>query len=116
MAGPPSQVSEIHSFVRKFLSLCQAGYKAALSMECNAAGKADINFKVELENVSPFPVPKFQAHPHHRARAQAPGPSRLRRRQRRAEARQSTAAEAVENGKSNNSEEATFDVTEEVAV
>ena len=112
MAGVANQLGEINSFVGKFIKLCEAGIKANLSFEYNAAGKADIILKVALDKVEQ--VPQHQLQPQHYTRT--PGPSRKRRLQSRAEARRSAATEAVENEENNKavvSEEAVDIVAEE---
>ena len=97
MAGVANQLGEINSFVGKFIKLCEAGIKANLSFEYNAAGKADIILKVALDKMKE--VPQHQLQPQHYTRT--PGPSCQRRLQCRAEARRSAAAEAEENEENN---------------
>ena len=91
MAGVANQLGEINSFVGKFIKLCEAGIKANLSFEYNAAGK------VALDKVKQ--VSQHQLQPQHYTRT--PGPSRKRRLQSRAEARRSAATEAVANEENN---------------
>ena len=112
MAGVANQLGEINSFVGKFIKLCEAGIKANLSFEYNAAGKADIILKVALDKVKQ--VPQHQLQPQHYTRT--PGPSRKGRLQSRAEARRSAATEAVANEENNKAvvaEEAVDIVAEE---
>ena len=80
MAG----LSELNSFVGKFLNLWQSGFDASLHLK-TCDGKATVNLQVGLGK-APSPPPT----PHRRV----PGPSRQRRSMRRAMARKS-AEEAV---------------------
>ena len=69
---------EIDSFILKFKRLLLSGRNATLVIQFNA-GKAEINLKVELEDVSHHPH-----HEHHLRRWPRNGSSRERRRLRRA--------------------------------
>ena len=81
MAG----LQEINSFVNKFVSLCNRGIKAKLSMETEA-GKVSVDLHATL---GPCHVPEYPDGGHR------VGGSRLRRRERRAAARQLAGAEQV---------------------
>ena len=100
MADPSMELSELNSFVGKFLRLWQSGFDATLSLESNA-GEAVINMKVGLGKGSP--IPHHQFHHQYRAPVRVPGPSQQRRHQCRADARRVTAAEAVNSDNKDNS-------------
>ena len=71
---------EIHSFVNKFLNLCNNGERANLNLKCQD-GKAVINLQLDLDA---HVLPPY--HQHQRTRVH-PTPSRVRRSARRAQAR-----------------------------
>ena len=85
--------TEIDSFIVKFKSLLLSGRNATLEIKSNA-GKAEVNLRVELGDVSCPPA----QHPHHlRPRN---GPAKQRRRMRRAAEREvQEAAQATETAK-----------------
>jgi hypothetical protein len=87
--------TEIDSFIVKFKSLLLSGRNATLEIKSNA-GKAEVNLRVELGDVSCPPA----QHPHQRWPRN--GPARQRRRVRRAEERE--AAKAEENAEVNTEE------------
>ena len=74
---------EVHSFVAKFLNLCNSGENANLNLKCRN-GRAVINLQLNLDDYSPPAHP-----PHHQGRrpCMRPSPSRLRRSARRAQTR-----------------------------
>ena len=81
MAG----LQEVHSFVSKFITLCNNGKQANLAMRCKG-GRAVINLQLHLaEPFHDYPQPSH--HPH-------PSPSRVRRSARRAHARAANAERA----------------------
>ena len=79
---------EIDSFVNKFKALCQGGRHASLTLS-SKAGKAVVNLRVDLGDVSQDP---HLQHPHQKHSRN--GPAQQRRRERRAAARQAAAEEA----------------------
>ena len=81
MAG----LQEVHSFVRKFITLCNNGKQANLAMRCKG-GRAVINLQLHLaEPFHDHPQPLHRPHP---------SPSRVRRSARRAHARATNAERA----------------------
>ena len=82
MAG----LQEVHSFVSKFITLCNNGKQANLAMRCKG-GRAVINLKLHLhsEPFHDYPQPSHRPHP---------SPSRVRRSARRAHARAANAERA----------------------
>ena len=76
-----SSLFEVHSFVDKFLTLCNNGESANLTLKCQDDGKIVIDLQLHLP---PIPPPSYHPYssPHTR-----PSPSRLRRSARRAHSR-----------------------------
>ena len=99
MAG----LSELNSFIGKFLNLWQSGRDASLHLK-TCDGKATINLQLGLGQAPP--PPSSQPPPRH-----VPGPSRQRRTQRRALARE----QAEQAQAKNNVEEVAENANEEVA-
>ena len=79
-------LQEVHSFVAKFLNLCNSGKSANLNLKCRN-GRAVINLQLNLDDHPPPPPP-----PYHQERrpCKRPSPSRLRRSARRAQTRAET--------------------------
>ena len=73
-----STLFEVHSFVNKFLTLCNNGERANLSLKCQD-GKTVIELQLHLQ-----PVPPPSYHPQSSTPSARPSPSRLRRSARRA--------------------------------
>ena len=71
-----ASLQEVHSFVNKFLTLCNNGKQANSSLRCKG-GHAVINLQLQLnfEPFHPYPPPSPRHHP---------SPSRVRRSARRA--------------------------------
>ena len=65
---------DVHSFVQKFLILCNEGKTAHLNLEC-CAGKAFINLRLDLDVYPPQYYAPQQPPPPHRMRC---SPSRRR--------------------------------------
>ena len=81
-----SALFEVHSFVNKFLTLCNNGESANLSLKCQD-GKTVIDLQLHLK-----PVPPPSYHPQSSPSSARPSPSRLRRSARRANSRASNNA------------------------
>ena len=94
--------AETDSFISKFKNLLLSGRNATLLIKSNA-GKAEVNLRVELDEIPP---PPDQQH----CQWSRNGPSRQRRRLRRAAAR--TASNAEEAKEATNEEMNTEEVTE----
>ena len=77
---------EVHSFVAKFLNLCNSGKSANLNLKCRN-GRAVINLQLNLDDPPPLPHPPY--HQEQRP-CKRPSPSRLRRSARRAQTRAET--------------------------
>merc|ERR1712081_86402 len=77
---------EVHSFVNKFLNLCNNGESASLSFKCHD-GKTVIDLQLHLPSI---PSPTY--HPQH----VRPSPSRVRRSARRAQSRAENDASKTE--------------------
>ena len=81
MSSIHAHVFEVHSFVDKFLALCNNGESANLTLKCHDDGKIVIDLQLHLPAIPP---PSY--HPYASPRAR-PSPSRLRRSARRAQYR-----------------------------
>ena len=86
-----SALFEVHSFVNKFLTLCNNGETANLSLKCQD-GKTVIDLQLHLPSVPP-PPPYHPQSPPPRA---GPSPSRVRRSARRAHYRAANNASKTE--------------------
>ena len=86
-----SALFEVHSFVNKFLALCNSGESANLSLKCHD-GKTVIDLQLQLPSVPPPP----QYHPRWPPPRSGPSPSRVRRSARRAHSRAANYASETE--------------------
>ena len=85
-----SALVEVYSFVNKFLTLCNNGESADLSLKCHD-GKTVINLQLDLSSVPPPPY-----HPQVSPPCVRPSPSRLRRSAQRAHSRAVNTASKTE--------------------
>ena len=85
-----SALFEVHSFVNKFLTLCNNGESANLSLKCHD-GKTVIDLQLHLQ---PVPPPSYR--PQSSPPSARASPSRVRRSARRANSRAANNAEKTE--------------------
>ena len=86
-----SALFEVHSFVNKFLNLCNNGESASLSFKCHD-GKTVIDLQLQLPSIPPPSYHPPQSPPQH----VRPSPSRVRRSARRAQSRAENEASKTE--------------------
>ena len=87
-----SAIFEVHSFVNKFLNLCNNGESASLSFKCHD-GKTVIDLQLQLPSIPP---PSYHPHPQSPPQQVRPSPSRVRRSARRAQSRAENDASKTE--------------------
>ena len=87
-----SAIFEVHSFVNKFLNLCNNGESASLTFKCHD-GKTVIDLQLQLPSIPP---PSYHPHPQSPPQHVRPSPSRLRRSARRAQSRAKNDASKTE--------------------
>ena len=106
-----SALFEIHSFVNKFLTLCNNGESANLSLKCQD-GKTVIDLQLNLQ-----PVPQPSYHPQFSPPSVQPSPSRVKRSARRAQSRAASNAPKTEQvfADRSQSEDQTINTAEQAA-